>query len=133
MKGWSRSAGPNEFNLINEDGKGILSNLLPDGTLSLAVEAGPDSEIRGVALFDAAMTHYAERVKAVEGAWYYGDNLDNANELMMAGTSLKDAVAMTWTGRQAARYGFTVPEFVSTEGDPGQFTNIVVRFHRPEG
>jgi uncharacterized protein YukE len=129
--GWKQSVSPSEFNLVKGD-NGILSTLDGDGLLQLVVDASPASELRGRTLFDAAMTHFGDGVKVVQGAWYYGDNLGKVNDLLAGGLDLEDAIVRTWTGSQAARYGFSVPEIVESELESTDvYDHLVVRFHRP--
>ncbi len=131
--GWKSSVTASEFNLM-KGGVGILSTLDRDGILELAVDAGPASELRGHVLFDAAMAHFGDAVKVVQGAWFYGDNLGKVNELVASGVDLERAITGTWTATQAARHGFSISTVVESELEsPGLYDHVIAHFTRPGG
>jgi len=79
-------------------------------------------------VFNKMMMHYGNKVTAIGGNWYDGDNLAKVNELTKAGMSLDEAILKTWTGTQAAGYGFTNAVITRLIGTPGSYKTIEVLF-----
>jgi hypothetical protein len=115
----------------NESGSGLIANLDADGILTLAVYRNDGSPLSGRQMFDMAMSHFGDRVRGIEGNWFHGTNLDRFNTLTAGGTPLSAAAAQTWTGTQAARYGFTAVASVQTRGPAGAFEAVTALFRRP--
>lgn len=98
------------------------------------VELRTRSAYSGKKLFRRAIKHFGKRnIAGIRGSWVFGDNLisfhTNVKEKRM---SPEDAARNTWTGKMAAKYGFTEVQFekssvVSEEGLP----SIRVVFYRP--
>lgn len=91
--------------------------------------------------FANALRIFTAGVRAVEGNWTQGelgDNLETFNELTKAGLGPEQAALGTWTGRQAAKAGFTkavfLPggKFMLKHQQPGEYTAMAVLFVRPE-
>ncbi|BCU77947.1 hypothetical protein [Luteolibacter sp. LG18] len=110
--------------------RGIFAVLSDQGTLDFGIVAGKDSPVRGTAMFKAMMTHYGERVERIGGNWYSGTNLDKLNELTASGITLEESAAKTWTGGQAAKYGFTKVRILEADGKPGDYSVVRVVFER---
>jgi hypothetical protein len=66
------------------------------------------NELSGKVLFDHMMMHYTpERVKTIIGHWYdYSDNHKAFIKAMDSGMTPSEAALETWTGKQAAKYGY---------------------------
>jgi hypothetical protein len=126
------STGPNDFSMMHDaSGSGIIAHLDENGVLSTAIYRNPGSTLSGKQMFDGAMAHFGDRVTAVEGNWFAGDNLGRVNELTGAGVPLEDAVTQTWTAGRAGAYGFTRVAGITSEGVPGAFRRLTVLFGRP--
>lgn len=110
--------------------KGVLGSLSTDGVLSLAIEAGKGSPVRGSEMFAKMMQHFGSGVKAIQGNWSYGSNLARVNDLTRGGMSLQQAVTQTWTAGQAATHGFGHATLQAAEGSAGAYTRIQVLFTR---
>lgn len=124
--------GPNDFAMMHDaSGSGIIAHLDENGVLSTAIYRNPGSTISGKQMFDGAMEHFGDRVTAVEGNWFAGDNLGKVNELTGAGVPLEDAVTQTWTAGRAGAYGFTRVAGITSEGAAGAFRRLTVLFGRP--
>jgi hypothetical protein len=69
-------------------------------------------------------------VKAIEGKWVAAmpSNLITFNRLTSEGMSAAEAAAQTFTGKMAARYGFTKVNVGQLKGNPGNYTNVEVTF-----
>ncbi|MQS06854.1 hypothetical protein FNX48_006600, partial [Streptomyces sp. IF17] len=99
-------------------GSGVIADLSSDGILTMMMHNNPGSgsPLRGKQMFDEVMGHFGGRVRGIQGIWVYGDNLGGFNEAVRGGSSLVAAARNTWTGRQAARYGFTARLIWLVEG-----------------
>ncbi|MEU0741177.1 ALF repeat-containing protein, partial [Streptomyces sp. NPDC006134] len=116
------------------DGDGMIMAAARDGVLDIAVERN-DSTTKGYQMFDDVMAHFgAENLRRIESKWVPAmpTNLNEFNKLIRGGKSLEEAAAATFTGRNAARYGFTKIRIVEAEGEPGHYTNVRVDFDRPD-
>jgi hypothetical protein len=105
---------------------------LKDGVLDLAIEKGPTTP-SGAEMFTAAVDHFGvDNIEAIEGKWVQAmpDNLNTFNELVGEGMSEEDATASTFTGKMAARFGFTTVQITKLVGEPGSYTNVQVLFTR---
>jgi len=126
-----------EFELTPAYGKGILGSLDDYGEVTFVVVAGPDSPVRGTALFNAMMDHFGDKVRAIRGMWVPGNagtpsvNIDKVNELRAKGVALEDAVLQTWTVTRAAKRGFANVAVEVTEPNAlGPYTKIEVLIQR---
>jgi RHS repeat-associated protein len=106
----------------------IYAELNKNGVIDFAIEAGEGASIRGGELFKAMMSHYGSNVKGIAGNWSYGTNLAKVNELTASGMSLQNAISITWTGNQAAKYGFTSARITEAIGSPGNYKKISTIF-----
>ncbi len=115
------------------DGNGMIMADAQDGVLEIAVERN-DSTTRGYQMFDDVMSHFgAENIQKIEGKWVPAmpTNLNKFNQLIREGMTVEEAAAQTFTGRNAARYGFTKISKVTLEGEPGNYKNVRIDFERP--
>ncbi|QFU86365.1 DUF6531 domain-containing protein [Amycolatopsis sp. YIM 10] len=133
LEGVSVNRSDNSYSLTHdESGSGIIADLDDDGVLTLMIDRQDGAPFSGRQLFDAAMQHFGDRVNAIEGNWVYGDNLAAFNRRTgEGGMSPEEAAAQTWTGRQAARHGFTNVGEVNATGEPGNYKPVSARFNRP--
>ncbi|MFI0421102.1 RHS repeat-associated core domain-containing protein [Spongiactinospora sp. 9N601] len=118
-------------NFYGGDQGGVIASA-KDGVLRLAIERGPTTP-RGSQMFDDAVKHFGvERIRAIEGKWIskMPSNLNTFNELVRGGLTPAEAAAATFTGKMAARYGFTTVARIRTVGRPGVYTNVEVLFTR---
>lgn len=125
------SASENSYSLSHrESGSGIIADLDERGNLTLMIERQEGSPLSGSQMLANVMEHFGDRVQSIQGYWVYGDNLAGFNKAVRAGQSLESAAAGTWTGRQAARYGFNnVTILVADAGESG-FTRVSALFTR---
>jgi hypothetical protein len=102
----------------NPDGvSGLIVNVDSDGTLGFNIRApsggDPVSGASGTDMFASAMQRLDQegvQVNAIRGTWIEGTDSVNSAEYLSnldQGMSPQQAAANTWTGRMAARYGFT--------------------------
>ncbi|MEG3632018.1 ricin-type beta-trefoil lectin domain protein [Streptomyces poriticola] len=132
--GVTRGGNESTYSISHDaSGSGVIADLDSDGILTMMMHNNPDrgSPLRGKAMFDEVMGHFGDRVQGVQGIWVYGDNLGGFNEAVRGGASLVSAAKGTWTGRQAARYGFTRARI--DEAVPrldGDFQQVLATFRR---
>jgi hypothetical protein len=111
---------------------------LHSGVMGFDISANRNfDDITGRGLFDLALSYFGGRVKTIRGNWYHGggpDNLNEVNRLTGQGVPLSEAVKRTWTEKQAKRHGYTeaIISEKETRGKPGEYTHIVVNFHKKE-
>lgn len=82
-------------------------------------------------MFDDAMNHFGvDKVFAIEGKWVPAmpSNLITFNRLTAEGATAEMAAAQTFTGKMAAKYGFTRVRMGLLQGSPGKYTNVEVTF-----
>ncbi|MEU9763250.1 putative T7SS-secreted protein [Streptomyces sp. NPDC047987] len=124
---------------VYPSGKGIVAELDDRGVMSLVIEKGPDTP-RGSEMFDSAMKSFGSDVQGVKGYWQNGgtlrDNLDSFNSAARSALpgdmrALEEAARSTFTGKMAARYGFTEVEIVELRGPHGGYSNVGVIFRSP--
>lgn len=68
--------------------------------------------------------------------WISADHLKPGytfNDLVWSGMSPEEAAASTFTGKMAARFGFTDVSITSLSGEPGAYTDVQALFTRPAG
>ena len=76
------------------------------------------------------MEHFEPRkVKAIDALWSGGKNRTEFNNLTANNVSKEIAAANTWTGQQAARYGYKVTD-VKAFGTKGRFSRVDVIFEK---
>lgn len=102
--------------------------------MTFAVQAMPDSPIRGTELFRRMMLAFGDEALAIEGVWRKSAlpsiNIDKVNELTASGMSLTDAVHQTWTVSRAKKAGFTRVTVLACSGIPGAYAKVNVRIER---
>ena len=116
-----------------ESGSGVIADLDDDGILTLMMQRNQGSPISGREMFDRVMEHFGDRVNGVQGYWVYGDNLAAFNAAVRGGDPLRSAARGTWTGRQAARYGFTRVKILVADENLDGFTRVSAMFRRERG
>ncbi|MFF3734299.1 putative T7SS-secreted protein [Streptomyces sp. NPDC002476] len=138
---WSDPLGlaPCPYMDIYPSGKGIVADLDSKGIMSLVIEKGPDTP-RGSEMFDNAIRSFGNDVQGVKGYWQNGgtlrDNLDSFNSAARNAPpgdmrALENAARNTFTGKMAARHGFTDVEIVELRGPHGDYSNVGVIFRPP--
>jgi len=104
------------------------------GELSISIRTQLESGIRSPLLkgqeqFNKILQFFAGKFSSIKGNWQFGSNLAKVNELTSGGKmSLGEAAAQTWTGQQAAAAGFPKVTVLNTEGLPGAYKAVQVRF-----
>jgi len=114
-----------------------LEAYITDGVLRYKVDArdpddGSRGYVRGKVLCDLMLSHYGNRVVMIAGFWVKGDNLRLFNQHTALGLTKVEAASKTWTGIQAARYGFTVVKVDESIGGDGAYGWVRVFYTRPE-
>ncbi|MER5530856.1 RICIN domain-containing protein [Streptomyces sp. NPDC002677] len=114
-------------------GASIVADIDKRGLFGLAIEAIKDELPRGSEMFNAALAHFGDAVKGIKGYWQDGgtlsDNLNSFNAAVRDGVPLEEAaLTKTFTGKMAARAGFTRVEITELRGMPGHYTNVGVIF-----
>jgi hypothetical protein len=114
---------------------GVVANLDENGVLSLAIEKGPTTPSGGQMFTDAVNNFGVDNINAIEGKWIRAmpSNLNTFNDLVRSGMSPEEAAASTFTGKMAARFGFTEVTITNMAGEPGAYTNVEALFSLPEG
>ena len=98
------------------DDHGIIGNLSRTGVLDIEAIANA-SKGRGKDLFNGMVDALGKKnIKAIEGNWFYGDNLSAFRKNLDRGMTPKAAAQGTWTGEMARRIGFTNVEIVRNSG-----------------
>ncbi|MBL1287320.1 RHS repeat protein [Streptomyces sp. For3] len=124
---------------VYPSGKGIVAELDSQGIMSLVIEKGPDTP-RGSAMFDNAIRNFGDDVQGVKGYWQNGgtlrDNLDSFNSAARNSSpgdmqALESAARSTFTGKMAARHGFTEVDIVELRGPHGDYSHVGVIFKPP--
>ncbi|WP_435852837.1 ricin-type beta-trefoil lectin domain protein [Streptomyces mirabilis] len=114
-------------------GASIVADIDKKGLFGLAIEAIEDELPRGGEMFNAALAHFGDAVKGIKGYWQDGgtlsDNLNSFNAAVRDGVPLEEAaLTKTFTGKMAARAGFSEVEIIELRGMPGHYTNVGVIF-----
>lgn len=93
------------------------------------------SHMKGHELYKHMMEHLGvSRIKVIEGEWVEGTNFDQFLVFIKnnPNKSMEEAAASTWSGKQAAIYGFTKVQNVRVKkGSGGQIISINAQFARP--
>lgn len=90
--------------------------------------------LQGEKEFDQILSRFDGKVDHIIGEWVNEDseNLRQFRLLLNAnGRNLIEAAANTWTGKQAARHGYTKIVFVTLKPWSGDPTTVRVRFSKP--
>jgi hypothetical protein len=112
-------------------GQGLNASVDASGVLRVEVKSGtrPAQYGTGSEMFDDMMSVVNKdgKVTTVQGQWSntpgLSDNFDAFTANLKAGMTPKEAALNTWTGKQAARYGFTTAE-VNTLSDGSYSVNF---------
>ncbi|ONM48492.1 NUDIX domain-containing protein [Nocardia donostiensis] len=127
---------------VGEDGRplapeGIFASVDVDGILRMQVKASERTP-RGFAMVAQMEAEIGHLVTGIQDYWtdvYDGltSNIDRFNTLLRENPELspEDAAARTFTGRMAARRGFTDIRCDHFDGDRGYHHNVIVTFTRP--
>ncbi len=109
----------------------LEGELFKDGVLEFNINlkdfsSKKRSHTRGADVFKEMLRHFGvKNIRAIRGIWSSGDNYDVfLKSLPILGA--KKAALKTWTGQQAARWGFTRVKTVSVKD-----RHIEVLFTRP--
>ena len=121
---------PDDYEIWINENKGLIANLDDEAMIQFKINT-LGTGVRGTDLFKRMMNHFGDRAKGVWGKWVAGTNLEELNNLTAGGMPLEDAVSLTWTGKRARDFGFTKAVVFSSEGTPGAYTNVAVKFTRP--
>jgi hypothetical protein len=110
---------------------GIVASVDSQGVLNTVVEVA-DGTPNGGQMFADAMDALGPSVQKIRGTWLSGgslqDNLDSFNAGIQIGLTPEEAAMHTFTGKMAAKYGFTHAEIETTVGSPGEYTKATVLF-----
>ncbi|MFE0590379.1 ricin-type beta-trefoil lectin domain protein [Micromonospora echinospora] len=121
------------FNTYDSDGSnGVIASIDSDGILNTAIQAG-DGTPNGGQMFQDALEVLGPRTRGIRGKWVAGemqDNLDSFNSGIQIGLSPEEAAMHTFTGKMAARNGFTSATIERVVGSVGEYTNVQVVFWR---
>lgn len=118
------------------DGENVIGMaILVDGYIDIAIYTkGTGTTLKGKEVFEDLVSHYINNTisfKGVRGTW--GKTSDNTtsfnSELTDNQATPHQAAALTWTGKQAAKFGFSKIDIVSMEPPSGPpYTNVKVIF-----
>ncbi len=102
------------------------ATLYSDGMIFIDVllrkENGARSEQRGADLYKLMVKHFGlKNIRGFEDSWYGGDNLKEYYSNLNRGMTREEAARHTWSGRQAAKYGFTYVRSVGPIKDDMDF------------
>ncbi|MCW3844736.1 HINT domain-containing protein [Micromonospora yasonensis] len=128
------TANDNSYSISHaKSGSGVIADLDSDGIITLMMQRNGGSPMSGREMFDRVMAHFGDRVNGIQGYWVYGDNLAAFNAAVRNGDPLRSAARGTWTGRQAARYGFTRVKILIADENLDGFTKVSAMFRRERG
>ncbi|MBV1854119.1 RHS repeat domain-containing protein [Catellatospora tritici] len=131
---------PREYNAYMNGNYGILAELDAEDVVNLYIKAdkeGGTTPSGGTMFREAVEAFGVNGIKGIRGVWRNGEGLkDNTlafNQALRDGASPQAAAQSTFTGRMAAKYGFTEVRFESLvwSKEQGSFTSINVVFERP--
>ena len=113
----------------------VNASVLPNGVVKFNIQAvhpddGTRRTVHGRVLFDLMMRHFGAGVNGVRGFWMDGTNFEQFNRGIAAGLTVEAAAAATWTGEQAARFGFTRVDRGQLLGWSGGYGLVEVFFLR---
>lgn len=126
------------FNIEDPNPLFVLSSSIEKGVLTYSINtkitySNARPEWRPADAIDEMMKFYGNRVKKITVDWTVGDRGDNSEEFrkhLKAGRTEAEAAALTWSGKQAARYGYTK---IKVDRTPlgGYYENVTVVFSKP--
>ncbi len=115
-----------------------IGELQKDGSLDLIFllkdkENIHSKNLRGQEMFANIIEYFGpEKIKKINGFWIKGDNLNAFNTSLKNGLTFEEAAKQTWTGKQAAKYGYTEAIIKYTEKNrDGQYIKVKVQFEKP--
>jgi hypothetical protein len=117
--------------------KGVLGSIDKDGVLNLVVLAEEGLTPTGSEMLADVMGKIGGNAKGMRGTWLGGgdmkDNLDSFNAgIQSLKLTPEEAARLTFTGKQATKYGFTGRvQIEKLEGTPGNYTKVEVVFWKP--
>ncbi len=119
------------------------ANLSEDGELLVeAYLVNPRRNLRaqksGKELYQEMVEHIGlDNIPIIKGLWYGGTNLIQFTDGLSAGLVPTEAARATWSGRMAAKYGFSEVKNIEIEEENRQAGKVIVGvqldFVRPEG
>jgi hypothetical protein len=121
------------YNFYDSEGKfGVAADVDAQGVLNTVITAGEGTP-RGSQMFDDIWNALGSHVQKIRGCWLsesgeLQDNLDSFNAGIQSGLTPEEAAMHTFTGKMAAKYGFTHAEIETTEGTIGNYTKATVLF-----
>ena len=115
----------------------FVAELENDGTLFLDAELvntrlGIRSHMHGGDLYAQMIQHFGvQNITAIRDVWSGGTNFSQFHSNLKSRMTIEEAALNTWSGRQAARYGFTkIESFSFTDSEPSEFGDIPYPIHR---
>lgn len=97
------------------------ASLNREGTLNISAflafpEFGVRSHLKGSELYAEMMHHFGrDRIQRIEGKWLDGSNHTQYFAGIARGLTPEQAAIATWSGQQAARYGYSRVELVEAQ------------------
>ncbi|MGW6334257.1 MFS transporter [Nocardia rhamnosiphila] len=111
--------------------EGINGRVAADGTLSFEIY-GSERTPPGRTMFDDLWNAVGGEVTRIGATWRAGtgltDNLDTFNRGITDGLSISEAALATWTGKMAARRGFTEVIVIALNGPEGAYDDVRLMF-----
>ncbi|WP_280276023.1 helix-turn-helix domain-containing protein [Nocardia wallacei] len=114
---------------------GVTGEVSAVGTLRIVMKTAEGTP-RGAVMFGDLWGEVGDVVHGIEGTWAsagrgLADNLDTFNAGLRSGLTPEDAARATFTGKMAARRGFTEVLVGHLIGDSGDYVLAQVTFVRP--
>lgn len=136
---FNRFADESTFEIRHRRSQAQIKGWLNDGVLSFNVKARDPQGRRLTESFNAAesfremMDHFGGSVKAIKCRWLpeagWTTNLDELNASLRQGKTLDNAIAQTWSARQAIKAGFTKMRILNSEKTTqGEFRRLIILF-----
>jgi hypothetical protein len=111
---------------LNGEGSLFLSMRLVD------FESKTRSHLDGKIVYDKVIEHYGQQnIYKIVGNWVEGTNYEKYFKSIAEGKTPQQAAAMTWSGVQAARHGFSVVSSLWVLDNPVGPPTVWVEFSRP--
>lgn len=108
---------------------------LNNGVLELDFSVPYDLQRKGLGkgMFDTAVKEFGDEIKAVQGLWTDGVNLDKFNKAIEGGMEVEQAAFETVTGKWAKEHGFTNVEVIQNiKMKSGKSGSVKVHFTKPK-
>ncbi len=109
-----------------------------DLNLRLKDKEGRSELLRGKVEFHRIVRYFDGQFDQILGNWLsvhqddLSDNLEQFNRLTAQGMKPEEAAINTWSGQRAKEAGYDAVSFKTLEGTPGAYTQVKVRFRKPE-